>query len=750
MADVSNSSDSKGKNAEDCKNEEDDTIKEALGGLPSAASVISLGRVISQTRSDDKFCSWMILKEDSYPRRFWNVIVLFLLLYTATYFPFQLCFIDLNVGSAAMSQGMLERPADFVVNCLFYIDLVLNFFLSYKNAKGHEVVDLRLTAKNYLRTYFVPNLIACIPPQVIEAIASDNLRGDILEVTRFSRLQRMSRLARLVRLIQLSKLIRFLDESPMVMQFRNLRGVRIVNLFCMLSWVAHMVCCGWYLTAALQTSVPYQDTWLGMRITDSSGGNLVFRGDGTPQAPEVQWLHSFYFVLTVFTTVGFGDMSAYTPAEIGYVCCTMLLGAIVNSIILNEVISTLTRLDEHSSRVAQQMQVVQDFSDHCDLSRPLRKQLARWARENRAEKHNWDRAWMRELLTNGSMPIRLVGQLPSAIFDGKLIKNRFLSLCTPKFRHGLPPRFLMLLALHLDCLDYEKDEMVYHCNDQAFSIYLVHGGVFAYVALPTAKGGVTENVDFLAEALAQLKRHNEKNAKLHHRLWRFGERRLGSFGATQAFDEDETLDKPRMGGLSSFQLHCEGSYFGDVEVFAETLVQRRCSVRCERDGGKLLQLHKDKLERILRDFPNCLRAWQTQAGKHKRKMEEKLKALTEPLDVFGLAKKEIQRVVVKVWRHKGKKGEAEESRHVSESRPPTPSTSDRGMLSPPQDKQGDTGNVAELRAEVKEVKDQVKQLTRQMANLQGSMKNIQESLSEVVGILGQKDPKFFQEHLGSI
>lgn len=26
------------------------------------------------------------------------------------------------------------------------------------------------------------------------------------------------------------------------------------------------------------------------------------------------------------------DMSAYTPAEIGYVCCTMLLGAIVNSV----------------------------------------------------------------------------------------------------------------------------------------------------------------------------------------------------------------------------------------------------------------------------------------------------------------------------------------------------------------------------------------------------------------------------------
>ncbi|CAK9038711.1 unnamed protein product [Durusdinium trenchii] len=68
-----------------------------------------------------------------------------------------------------------------------------------------------------------------------------------------------------------------------------------------------------------------------MRIVDSSGGNLVFKGDGTLQSPEVQWLHSFYFVLTVFTTVGFGDMSAFTEAEIGYVCFTMLLGAIVNS-----------------------------------------------------------------------------------------------------------------------------------------------------------------------------------------------------------------------------------------------------------------------------------------------------------------------------------------------------------------------------------------------------------------------------------
>jgi len=40
--------------------------------------------------------------------------------------------------------------------------------------------------------------------------------------------------------------------------------------------------------------------------------------------------------------------------------------------------------------------------------------------------------------------------------------------------------------------------------------------------------------------------------------------------------------------------HSTAQYFCP-QVFAETLVQRRCSVRCERDGGKLLQLHKAQL-----------------------------------------------------------------------------------------------------------------------------------------------------------
>lgn len=305
----------------------------------------------------------------------------------------------------------------------------------------------------------------------------------------------------------------------------------------------------------------------------------------------------------------------------------------------------------------------------------------------------------------------------------------------------------MLLALHLDILDYEKDEMVYHCNDQAFSIYLVLAGVFASVALPTPEGGMSENVDFLAEALASLKRHNEKE-QATFRLLRM-RRTLGSFGCTiNSLDDEEALEKPKMGGLSPFHLHCEGSYFGDVEVFATPPPQRSCSVRCERDGGKLLQLHKDKVQRLLKDFPNCLTAWRSQASRHEKKRKAKLQMLTEPMDLFDLAKREIQRVVVEVWRRKGRDGATSKD----SSRPQRIATSSETDLlaRQPADVSAGDKEVKDLKAEVREVKDQVKHLTRQMAQLQGGMRSVQDSLSEVVSMLHRKDPNSLEERLSSV
>ena len=56
-----------------------------------------------------------------------------------------------------------------------------------------------------------------------------------------------------------------------------------------------------------------------------------------------------YFVFSVFTTVGFGDISAFTTGEIMYVTLTMMVGAIVHSLIVGQVLSEVT--SDNTARV---------------------------------------------------------------------------------------------------------------------------------------------------------------------------------------------------------------------------------------------------------------------------------------------------------------------------------------------------------------------------------------------------------------
>jgi len=550
-----------------------------------------------------------------------------------------------------------------------------------------------------------------------------DVRGDILEVARFSRLQRISRLARLVRLVHLSKLLRFMDDSPVMVQLRNLRGVRIINLFCTLSWVAHMVGCGWYLCAALNGSSTLEDTWLGMRVIDSKGSTLLYKSDGSRQDPEVQWLNAFYFVLTVFTTVGFGDMSAYTQAEMGYVCGTMLLGAIVNSIILNEVIGTLTRLDESASRVMQQIQVVQDFAEHCNLSKTLRKQLVRWARESRADKHDWDRAWMRELLTNGVMPNQLVRQLPAALFAGKLLKNRFVTVCRPYFNDVLPPKFHMIVALNLDIQDFEHHQIVYYCYDQAFGLFLVARGIFAAVAKPGTDGGHIEKLDWLRTIEDELKRKHRERLKAPTQ--EFLRRRI---------EEKNILWQRQLERLCPYQLFGEGTYFGDTEVLSKfSTHQRHATVRCESErGGSLLQLHKDKLHQLMSDFPHCQRAWHLEATRHEVRRRAKIQLLTKSLDLYELATLEIQRAVVAVW--KKRKGYQKLHKRQEKENEVVSATCDVEELG------GGAQQIAELGAEVQDVKSQMITMSHQVRDLQVSMSQVQESLATIAAFIRENPP----------
>ncbi|CAK0822073.1 unnamed protein product, partial [Prorocentrum cordatum] len=99
-----------------------------------------------------------VIPEASLLRKGWNVVVIALITYTSTIFPFRLCFMEFKVPEP------IPAPVEFtvletLVDVLFCCDLLLNFLFSYQDAHGREIFSLPSIARRYLRGHFAVNLI---------------------------------------------------------------------------------------------------------------------------------------------------------------------------------------------------------------------------------------------------------------------------------------------------------------------------------------------------------------------------------------------------------------------------------------------------------------------------------------------------------------------------------------------------------------------------------------------------------------
>jgi len=73
---------------------------------------------------------FVLMPEDTI-KKVWNILMIFLLLYVASYVPFSICF-DNRLPSAPMES---MDYVDVAVDLLFTIDIVINFLSSYEDPR---------------------------------------------------------------------------------------------------------------------------------------------------------------------------------------------------------------------------------------------------------------------------------------------------------------------------------------------------------------------------------------------------------------------------------------------------------------------------------------------------------------------------------------------------------------------------------------------------------------------------------------
>jgi Ion transport protein len=96
-----------------------------------------------------------ILMPDSQILSAWNIVMMLLLLYTATYVPFKTAFVE--------NSSDLVNNIEFSIDSLFFLDLIVNFISAYETADKNVEFRLSQIAFTYLRTWFIFDVFSCIP-----------------------------------------------------------------------------------------------------------------------------------------------------------------------------------------------------------------------------------------------------------------------------------------------------------------------------------------------------------------------------------------------------------------------------------------------------------------------------------------------------------------------------------------------------------------------------------------------------------
>ncbi|CAG9761104.1 unnamed protein product [Ceutorhynchus assimilis] len=359
----------------------------------------------------------------------WDWLILIATFYVAVVVPY----------NASFLRPETERPSvimDVFVEALFFIDIILNFRTTFVNKKGEVVSDWRSISINYLKTWFIVDLLAALPFDLLYALYGEESGPS------HTHLIKLTRLLRLLRLLQ--KIDRYSQYSAMILTL----------LMFSFTLVAHWLACIWYVIA--QEEVETDLGWiraLADRLKISDVKNI---------SNTNAYVTALYFTCSSLTSVGFGNVSANTTNEKIFSICVMLIGALMHAVVFGNVTAIIQRMYSRRSLYHTKWRDLKDFFTLHQIPNELKNRMqdyfqTMWSLNHGIDIHDTLKEFPEELRGDVSMHLhREILQLP--IFE------------------AASQGCLKLLSLHIRANFCAPGEYLIHKGDALGSIYYICNG----------------------------------------------------------------------------------------------------------------------------------------------------------------------------------------------------------------------------------------------------------------------------------
>ncbi|XP_075940486.1 voltage-gated delayed rectifier potassium channel KCNH5-like [Anarhichas minor] len=307
----------------------------------------------------------------------WDWVILILTFYTAIMVPY-------NVSFKTKQNNLVWLVLDSIVDIIFLIDIVLNFHTTFVGPTGEVISDAKLIRMNYLKTWFVIDLLSCLPYDIINAfehvnedvITSSSQASHLHESSIFLRnatrtedslfpgLSSLFSSLKVVRLLRLGRVARKLDH------YLEYGAAVLVLLVCVFGLVAHWLACIWYSIGDNEvidytTNTIKTDSWL-YQLALSIGTPYRYNASGTGQweggpNKDTLYISSLYFTMTSLTTIGFGNIAPATDGEKIFSVAMMMVGSLLYATIFGNVTTIFQQMYTNTNRYHEMCNNVRDF-----------------------------------------------------------------------------------------------------------------------------------------------------------------------------------------------------------------------------------------------------------------------------------------------------------------------------------------------------------------------------------------------------
>ena len=237
----------------------------------------------------------LIIYNDSVFLKYWIATMILLVVYNVVMAPLTLSLLDDSVGPLFW--------IDLIINIFFGFDILINFCMALEQ----DIDDCWLIAKNYIFSWFLPDVISIFPFNLFFS-EFNNAYTLLVKLPRFFRLFRMAKLIRMHNKSRLSKAFKHILEklSPTF--------IKLVEFLITMIVIIHISGCLWLFVASIASDA--SQSWVSKSPLTKDYLDDELR----------LYIASIYWAIATIATVGYGDITPKTNAEKLFTIGWMMIG----------------------------------------------------------------------------------------------------------------------------------------------------------------------------------------------------------------------------------------------------------------------------------------------------------------------------------------------------------------------------------------------------------------------------------------